>query len=168
MTPVRAMTLGVLVPLACIGATAAQEPYQRGGLWQVQVTLDDLIVPGMPADEVERMKAAMAFDPAPLEICLSEIPAEAHPQIGDPVEFGAAGDCTYTAVERPGDAVARKGACRTGGGNDTDLTLIGSVAPDAYAMTARVEGKEADAIIVIMTERGQRLGECPAHMETAE
>ena len=161
-----ALTLTAAAMAICIGATSGSQAYQRGGLWRLEVAVDDLIVPGMSEAEVAGMKAGMAGRAAPVEICIAERPPEAHPRPGDPVDLaGMPGQCSYTAVELPGTPVARTARCVTGAGNDTDLTLTGNITPEAYAMTARISGREADAIVVVLTERGTWLGECPAGME---
>lgn len=150
----------------CIGATDGQPAYQRGGLWRLEVSIDDLIVPGATKADIAEMKAGMAQRVAPVEICIAERSAEAHPRPGDPIDLGGMpGQCSYTSVEEPGGPVARTGRCLTGAGNDTDMTLSGNVGPEAYAMTARISGRKADAVVVVLTERGTWLGECPAGME---
>ena len=166
MKALSAITLAAAAMAIWIGAADDRGAYQRGGLWRLEASVDDLIIPGATKADIAEMKAAMAEQMVSAEVCIAERPAEAHPRPGDPVDLdGMPGQCSYTSVEEPGGPVARTGRCLTGAGNDTDMILSGNITPEAYAMTARISGRKADAIVVVMTQRGKWLGECPAGME---
>ena len=161
----HAATVAGLALLASVGATIGEEPYLRGGLWHIETTFDDVTVPNVPGDHVANTQRQFAEAIKPREVCIADRPAQSYPKVGDPVEEWIGGDCVYTAVERPGEPVARAARCLTGKGHDVDLTLTGTMTPEAYRITARVAGRKPDSVVIATTENGKRVGECPAGMD---
>jgi hypothetical protein len=141
----------------------ADASFVRPGLWQSKVTIDDLDIPGMPADMAKRMKTMMAEKQEHgFQTCLTAS------DVKRPKEDFFAGknkDCRYDHFTMGGGKI--DAAMRCGDKNGASvMQMAGTYSPDTYQMQTalKVEGSgtEQGGMSMKMRIEAQRVGECTA------
>jgi hypothetical protein len=139
------------------------QSFVRPGLWQSKVTIDQLDIPGMPADMAQRMKTMMAEKPDQgCETCLT-------PQdVKRPKEDFFAGknnECRYEHFTMGGGKIDAAMRCGDKEGAQ-EMQMAGTYSPDSYqmqtSMKVRAEGSSQGAMQMKMRIEAQRVGECSA------
>jgi hypothetical protein len=147
--------------------SGADANFVRPGLWESKVTIDQLDVPGLPADMAQRMKTMMAEKQEHgFQTCLT--PSD----VKRPKEDFFAGknkECRYDHFTMGGGKI--DAAMRCGGENGTSvMQMAGTYSPDSYRMqtSMKVEatGRQEGGMSMKMRIEAQRIGECTA--ETAK
>jgi hypothetical protein len=141
----------------------ADQSFVRPGLWQSKITVEQLDIPGMPADMAQRMKTMMAErQEHGFQTCLT---AE---DVNRPKEDFFAGknnECRYEHFTmRAGKIDA---AMRCGGkGGATSMQMAGTYSPDRYEMHTSMKMQpgagEQGGMSMKMRIDAQRVGECTA------
>jgi hypothetical protein len=139
----------------------ADQSFVRPGLWQSKVTIEQLDMPGMPAEMATRMKTMMAQNQAHnFQTCLTP------EDVKKPKEDFFAGknnECRYDHFTMGGGKI--DAAMRCGGKKGTQLMqMAGTYSPESYQMqtsmksTGDAEGNAA--MSMRMRIEAQRVGEC--------
>jgi hypothetical protein len=146
-----------------VRAAGAGDAFIRAGLWQSKVTIDQLDMPGMPAEMAQRMKSMMAErQPHSYQTCLT-------PQdVKRPKEDFFAGknkECRYEHFTMGGGKIDAVMHCGSGDGAQT-MQMTGTYSPDAYQMQmASKVNAAADGhggMAMKMRVEANRVGECSA------
>ena len=128
------------------------------GRWQTTVTLEEMNVPGMPAQMAEQMKAQMnAVETT--ESCLTREEAQ-RPR--EDFFAGAQENCTYNRFTMAGGRIDAEMTCQEGGASMT-MAIDGTYSADHYAarstMTMTGAGAEGGMTVRSRVE-AKRLGDC--------
>ena len=128
------------------------------GRWQTTVTLEEMNVPGMPAQMAEQMKAQMnAVETT--ESCLTREEAR-RPR--EDFFAGAQENCTYNRFTMAGGRIDAEMTCQEGGASMT-MAIDGTYSADHYAarstMTMTGAGAEGGMTVRSRVE-AKRLGDC--------
>jgi hypothetical protein len=131
----------------------------RPGKWQSTMTIEDMSMPGMPAEAQAQMKKMFA-QARVTENCVT--PEEARQP--NPKMFAGNDQCRYDHFTMGGGKIDAEMHCNQQGANQT-MTMSGSYGPDAYAMhmtsTAK-GGPTGEAMSMKMRVEAKRIGECAA------
>jgi hypothetical protein len=137
------------------------QSFVRPGLWQSKVTIEQLDLPGMPAEMAGRMKTMMAEkQPHDFKTCLTP------EDVAKPKEDFFAGknnECRYDHFTMGGGKIDAAMHC---GGKDglQVMKMAGTYSPDSYQMQTSMtaSGKDGAAAGMAMRMRieAQRVGEC--------
>jgi hypothetical protein len=139
----------------------ADQSFVRPGLWQSKVTIDQLDIPGMPADMAQRMKAMMAErQEHGFQTCLT---AEDVKRPKEDFFAGKNKECRYDHFTMGGGKI--DAAMRCGGKTGASLMqMAGTYSPDSYQMqtSMKVQGEagEQGGMSMKMRIEAQRVGEC--------
>ena len=146
---------------AALRESGADQSMVRPGLWQSKVTIDQLDMPGMPADMAERMKAMMAErQPHDYQTCLTP------EDVKRPKEDFFAGknnECRYDHFTMGGGKIDAVMHCGKGDSQQT-MQMAGTYSPESYQMQMSTKGGakaggEA-AMSMNMRVEAHRIGEC--------
>lgn len=144
-------------------ATGGDEMFVRPGKWQSKVTIEDISMPGMPAEMAEQMKAAIAQNQErSSETCLTEEQARRPKE-----EFfaGKNNACRYEHFEMGGGKIDAKMRCSQGGATQI-MEMDGSYSPESYEMRMSTKAEAGQGPAGAMTMRmrvdSKRVGECDA------
>ena len=150
---------------------SAQESFVQPGKWQSKVTIDEMQVPGMPAEMAQRMKQTMAqYQAHSFETCLTKA------EVKKPKEdffTGPNDNCRYDHFTMAGGKIDAVMRCTGGreGGNQV-MQLNGSYAPETYAMAMSMKhegGAGAESGMTMkMHVDAHRIGECTKAEEAEE
>jgi hypothetical protein len=141
----------------------ADQSFVRPGLWQSKITVEQLDIPGMPADMAQRMKTMMAErQEHGFETCLTS------EDVKRPKEDFFAGknnECRYEHFTMGGGKI--DAAMRCGGKNGaTNMQMAGTYSPDSYQMQTSMKmqpgSAEQGGMTMTMRIEAQRVGECTA------
>jgi hypothetical protein len=141
----------------------AEQSLVRPGLWQSKVTIDQLDIPGMPADMSQRMKAMMAEKQEHgFETCLT---AEDVKRPKEDFFTGKNNQCRYDHFTMGGGKI--DAAMRCGGKDSTTvMQMAGTYSPDSYRMQTAMNVQSGAAgqggMTMKMRIEAQRVGECSA------
>ena len=128
------------------------------GRWQTTVTLEEMNVPGMPAQMAEQMKAQMnAVETT--ESCLTREEAQ-RPR--EDFFAGAQDNCRYDRFTMAGGRIDAAMTCQEGGASMT-MTIDGTYSADSYAAnsTMTMSGAGADGGMTVKSRvEAKRLGDC--------
>jgi hypothetical protein len=127
------------------------------GLWQSTVTIQDMSMPGMPAQAQEQMKRMVAQTHTS-QNCLT--PEEVKQPKGK--FFGGNDNCRYDHFTMSGGKIDAAMRC-TESGRSQLMQMSGTYSPDAYSMqmSSRSEGGPADeAVSMQMKVDAKRIGPC--------
>ena len=141
----------------------ADQAFIRPGMWDSKVTIDQLDVPGMPADVAKRMKTMMAQQQEhSFRTCLTK------EDVQRPKEdffTGKDNQCRYDHFTMGGGKIDAAMACGKGNAQQT-MQMAGTYSPDNYQMqmsTKVVSGDEAqNGMTMRMRVAANRVGECKA------
>jgi hypothetical protein len=145
-------------------AEVGEETFVRPGKWLSTVSIQEMTVPGMPAEFAARMKQQMGQQ-RQIETCLT--PEEAKRPKGD--FFAGDKNCTYDHFKLGGGKIDAAMRCNHGEMAQS-MTMQGNYTPDAYQMTmsTKVEGGGPQGGMVMkMRVDAKRVGDCTKSAETA-
>jgi hypothetical protein len=131
------------------------ESFIRPGKWQSTVTIDQMDMPGMPAEVASQMKSMMA-DKHTTDSCLT--PEEAK----QPKEnfFSGNDKCRYEHFTMGSGKIDAEMRCDQGGGSQV-MQMNGTYSPDSYRMHMTAKGGPAgSAMTMQMSVEAKRVGEC--------
>lgn len=141
-------------------AAGGSEMFVRPGKWRSEVTIEEVNMPGMPAEMVERVKTMMAENhPKSFESCLTEEEAR-RPK--EDFFAGRSNQCRYDHFTMEGGKIDAQMRCEQQGTTQV-MEMEGSYSPDAYAMTMATStegGTGAGAMTMRMRVDSKRVGEC--------
>lgn len=134
------------------------------GQWQMTMTINDMRIPGMPAEFAEKMKAHMGKGRT-FESCLT--PEEARKPKEDFFAKGN-GNCRYDRFTMGGGKIDAVMKCTDPGGQaggSRTMTMNGTYGPDAYKMTMASTGEAApgnpmSGLSMKMAMDAKRTGAC--------
>lgn len=135
------------------------------GKWRSTVAIDDMVIPGMPADMAGQMKARMGEGRA-YETCLTEAEAKRPKE-----DFFAGADksCRYDRFEMGNGKIAASMRCETEGAVQT-MQMDGRYSPSHYEMkmvsSATGQGPQA-GMTMTMRITADRIGECDGTEDNA-
>jgi hypothetical protein len=143
--------------------SGADQSFVRPGLWQSKVTIDQLDIPGMPADMAQRMKSMMAEKQEHgFQTCLT---AEDVKRPKEDFFAGKNKECRYDHFTMGGGKIDAVMHCGKEAGAQT-MRMAGTYSPDAYQMQMGTEVDAADegahAMQMQMRVEARRVGECSA------
>jgi hypothetical protein len=138
------------------------QSFVRPGRWQSKVTIEQIDIPGLPAEMVQRMKTMMAErQEHSFESCLTP------EDVKRPKEDFFAGrnnNCRYDHFTMGGGKIDAAMRCGAKGGESQLMRMAGTYSPDAYQMQMSTQiqgGREAAAGMAMrMRVEAQRMGEC--------
>jgi uncharacterized protein DUF3617 len=143
--------------------SGADQSFVRPGLWQSKVTIDQLDIPGMPADMAQRMKSMMAEKQEHgFQTCLT---AEDVKRPKEDFFAGKNKECRYDHFTMGGGKI--DAAMRCGGKKGASvMQMAGTYSPDSYQMqtSMKMQGEtgEPGGMSMKMRIDAQRVGECTA------
>ena len=130
----------------------------RPGKWQSQVTIEQIEMPGMPAEMAERMKGMMAENQQRnFESCLTEEEAR-KPKEG--FFAGSNNNCRYDHFTMSGGKIDARMRCEQQGVTQV-MAMQGTYSPDSYQMrmSTSTEGG-AQGMTMRMRVDSKRVGPC--------
>ena len=140
------------------------EQFIRPGKWETKVVVEDVDIPGMPAEAKAQMKGMFAQrQNVTINHCVS--PEEARKPDGKLFTGQDSKNCRYdhfTMGDGKIDAVMR---CDGEQGSAMTMTMAGTYGPEAYAMhmTSKTEGGPGgESMSMKMRVEAKRVGECTA------
>lgn len=171
------LLLGLVLPLAACGSktevnaknasveevankvreVSKAEGTIQPGKWQSTMTIEDMSMPGMPAEAQDQMKKMFA-QARVTESCVTPEEA-ANP---NPKMFAGNDQCRYDHFTMGGGKIDAEMHC-TQQGMTQAMTMNGTYGPDAYAMhmTSSTKGGPAgEAMSMKMKVEAKRIGEC--------
>lgn len=150
---------------------SAQESFVQPGKWQSKVTIDEMQIPGMPAEMAQRMKQQMAqYQAHSFETCLTKA------EVKKPKEdffTGKDDQCRYDHFTMAGGKIDAVMRCDRGNeGGSQIMELAGTYAPETYAMKMSMiheGGAGHDAGMTMkMHVDARRIGDCTKAEEAEE
>ena len=129
----------------------------KAGRWEMEMQLEKMEIPGMPAEVQEAMKGQMGKVQT-AATCLTE--EEASKPEADFFKPGGSG-CTYEKFTMGGGTIDAVMNCEQGG-QKQKMTLNGTYSEDAYAMNVTADGEVAPGKPMSMAMRvaSKRVGDC--------
>lgn len=128
----------------------------RPGKWVSTVSIEEVSIPGMPADTAERMKSMLAQTRA-VESCLT--PEEAKQP--NATFFSGNEQCRYDHFTMTGGKIDAVMRCQQDGAMQV-MQMEGTYSPGSYQMRMRstTEGPGAEPMTMQMNVEAERVGEC--------
>jgi len=129
------------------------------GKWRSTMTVEEMKMPGMPAETQDRMKDMFAQAKVS-ETCIT--PEEARQPSAK--MFAGNDQCRYDHFTMGGGKIDAEMHCNQAGAKQT-MTMTGTYSPDSYAMhmSTQTAGSDAgDAISMKMRVEAKRIGQCAA------
>jgi hypothetical protein len=141
---------------------SAAGSFIRPGKWLSKTSVEEISIPGMPADMADQMKQTIAQRQGQeFESCLTEA------DVKRPKEdffTGKDNQCRYDHFTMAGGKIDAKLRCGDGGASQV-MTMAGSYSPESYemrmTMKAEAEGTQGAMAMQMRTE-ARRFGECTA------
>lgn len=155
------------VPAAATPTQAKGPPSTDGslepGLWRMDVAFEALEIPGMPKAIADTMKAGIDAETKTEESCMSaEEAKDGFTKIAN--EMNQGGDCKTAEFDNANGKVTARMSCGKAGSGG-EMTMDGTYTSTSMdlriIMQTQGEGDGANARM-IMTVKGERIGECPA------
>ena len=140
-----------------VEAAGGSSTFVNPGLWRATVTLDEMSMPGMPAQLAEQMKSVQGHTRTDQQ-CLT--PEEAKRPKED--FFGAKDNCRYERFSMGNGKIDAVMNCSENGGTQK-MTMAGTYSGDAYQMQMSLQAAEAGetaGMAMKMRVDAQRIGEC--------
>lgn len=141
-----------------VADAGGSEIFVSPGRWQTTVTLEEMVVPGMPAEMAEQMNAEVkSVETA--ESCLT--PEEAR-RPREEFIAGAQGKCTYERFTMAGGKIDAEMTCKDGNANLT-LTIDGTYSADHYTArsTMKMIGAVTNGGMTVKSKvEAKRVGDC--------
>ena len=138
------------------GGASGGDAFVRPGKWRASVRIEDVAIPGMPADMAAQMRSRIA-QASEVETCLNP------EDVKRPSEdfFAAQKNCRYDHFRMGDGRIDAKMTC-THQGMTQQMEMEGSYGPDNYRMTTsmRTEAGGPGAMTMKTTVESRRIGEC--------
>jgi hypothetical protein len=134
----------------------------RPGKWQTKTTVEEISVPGMPAEFADQMKKTMAMhQEQTFETCLTEADVK---RPGEDFFTGKNNECRYDHFTMAGGKIDAELRCGGDKGGQQVMTMAGTYSPDAYQMQMSMksdggEGPQA-GMSMSMRANAKRVGAC--------
>ncbi len=145
---------------AKVREASATGRFVRPGQWQSKMTIEEITVPGMPKDQVERMRAMVERNQQEFSTCLKPEDVE---QPGGTF-FTGNEECRYDHFEMAKGKIDAALRCPAGQGMTQLFEMNGTYAPEHYEMHMTMTGKKANGPTAGMTMKmkvvSDRTGEC--------
>ena len=146
-----------------VGKAGATEQYIRAGQWQTKVTVEDIVIPGMPASMQAQMKDAFTQrQNVTVDYCVT--PEEARRPGGKFFTGKESKDCRYDSFTMSGGKVDAVMRCKGDGAGSMTMKMAGTYTPDSSTTRSEMVvdgGSEGNMTIKAVTE-ARRVGECDA------
>ena len=136
----------------------------RPGKWQTKTTVEDISVPGMPAEFADQLKKTIAMhQEQTFETCLTE------EDVRKPSEdffTGKNNECRYDHFTMAGGKIDAEMRCDGGKGGQQGMTMtmVGSYSPDAYQMQMSMKSQGGEGMeggmAMTMRSDAKRVGAC--------
>ena len=151
MTKVRSMLL--VAALAVPAAALAQAGSITPGEWDMAITTDSIMMPGMDAS----MSKAMAGRTTHIRHCITPADAARGPQ--DMLKGSK--ECTFSHYSMIGGRLHSETTCKQPGGTMTAVG-DGTFTPTGFTMKSKSTMTGDSAMTITATMVGKRVGACPA------
>ncbi len=166
---VSATNASVAEVAAKVEAARLDETFFRAGKWTVKGQIEDIQVPGMPAELADRIKQAGAGMDG-TESCVTE--ADVKKPAAD--FFTGNKSCKYDHFTMGNGKIDARMRCGAGGGTQL-TTMTGTYGPENYrmAMTTAMENPAQssatgmEGMTMKLSVEGKRVGACDAATQTA-
>ena len=133
---------------AATAATGPSLPKRQAGLWKHGMEVITFNVPGVPPEEVAKIKAAMEAGAANAQLCLTPEAAAAEDPTRRLTEMASnADDCTFEKPTVDGGTFKLTGKCKLEGGRTSDLTISGTATATRTETTIASKGFNADGSV---------------------
>lgn len=154
-------------PAAAIPTQAKGPPSTDGslepGLWRMDVAFEALEIPGMPKAIADTMKAGIDAEAKTEESCMSaEDAKDGFTKIANEMNQGS--DCKTAEFSNANGKVTARLTCGEAGSNG-EMTMDGTYTRTTMdvRITMQTKGEsEGDNARMIMSMKGERIGDCPA------
>ena len=136
------------------------EQFVRPGKWQSKVTIEELEMPGMPAEVAAGMKKMMAqHQERTSESCLTEEDAK---RPNEDFFAGKDNNCRYEHFTMGGGKIDAKMRCSADGGASQVMEMAGTYSPESYQMrmATRTEGAGTPGMTMKLKVDSTRIGAC--------
>ena len=161
---VSATNASVAEVAAKVEAARLDSDFIRSGKWLTKANIDELTVPGMPAELAAQMKQR-GRDMKGTESCMTE----ADVRKPGPDFFTGNKSCRYDHFTMGDGKIDGRMRCTAGGGTQVS-TMTGTYGPDVYrmAMTTAMENPSGspaggmDGLTMKLSVEGKRIGDCDA------
>jgi hypothetical protein len=145
-----------------VRSVAGEQALIRPGEWESSTTVEEMSIPGMPAQVQERMKKMMASQQMhSFKSCVTEADVK-RPKAG--FFTGKNNECRYDRFNMSGGKIDAVMHCSGKDGEQT-MTLAGTYAPEKYDIHMQMvhKGVEADEVMTMKAHTiSRRVGECSA------
>ena len=134
--------------------------FLRAGQWKVTSTMEEMSIPGMPAEAQAEMKRVMGqHQNISVEYCLT--PEEAKKPRGKFFTGKDEGQCRYDHFTMGGGKIDAQMRCDNKPGAMT-MAMIGTYSADSYAtqVTMNMQGGPQGGMTMKMRSEAKRIGEC--------
>lgn len=156
-----------LLMLTSCAASADERVYYNGGLWEVSVEFVRADFPDLSEADRRDLSVKMRelLPTEPERTCWPAKTKANYLRVGDLADIAPAPgiECRYTAVEQPGEPVARTAECKSPDGTINAITTMrGSATPTNYSYEI-VSTRPGSRDRVVARETGRWISsECPA------
>lgn len=145
-----------------VGASgAANDLVMHAGEWRVTSSMDEMNIPGMPAEAQAQMKQVMGKrQNSSFEYCLS--PEEAKKPRGKFFTGKDANNCRYDHFTMGGGKIDAVMTCQGEPSGQMVMNLNGTYSPDRYSTRVAMEmqgGREGNMTMKMHSD-AERIGEC--------
>ena len=147
---------------AQIGNAQSSDQFVRPGKWQSKVTIEQLELPGMPAQMAEQMKQVMArHQEKTSESCLTPEQAK---RPSEDFFAGKDNNCRYEHFTMGGGKIDAKMRCAAAAGASQVMEMTGTYSPESYEMrmSTRTEGAGSAGMNMKLRVASTRIGACDA------
>jgi hypothetical protein len=143
-----------------VAAEASNATLPEPGLYKITVEIEEMSIPGMPAEMAEQMKQSTAAQMT-VKNCLTDADRENMVK-----EMAPQGDqCTYDKYSLSGGKIDAKVTCKTPDGGTAVTTMAGTVSSTGVEMVmenTQTGGAAQAGTHMKMRMKNQRIGECKA------
>lgn len=149
-----------------VAESGGDGPLMRPGTWESKVSIEEVSIPGMPADAAQRMQEMFAARQAQaFESCLT---AEQARRPREDFFSGKGDQCRYDHFTMGDGKIDAKMRCTEGGATQI-MEMAGTYSPESYSMTMSMnqEGgpEPADGMRMRMRVDAKRIGACTGSKE---
>lgn len=145
-----------------VRAEAANLAHPLPGQYRSTFRIVSFEIPGMPADQQERMRAMFASAQRGQEYCLT--PEQAAKGFEEAMKKLPQGKCAYDRFSVDGGNLDAQLTCETGQGMKSTIGMKGTVSQNGSQMTMSVDQKAAQlpsgSMKMVAEVASQRIGDC--------
>ena len=142
---------------------AARDMYMRAGEWRVSGVLEEMNIPGMPAEARAEMKRVMGDQQKmTFQYCLT--PEQAKRPGGRFFSGKEAKNCRYEHFTMGGGKIDAVMNCAGDKAQAMTMAVTGTYSPDSYEsrVTMEMKGSPEGTMTMKMRSEARRIGECTA------